>query len=312
MPISLRLVFIFLAVAGGLFGADARPRVLIIDGINNHDWQTATTWMREFLMASEKFEVDVSTTPPREAPAEAWAHWRPDFARYAVVVSNFNGNHKPDGVRWPRDVEQAFEKYVRDGGGFVSWHAANNAFLGWSAYEEMVGLLWRDKSFGPALIVDEHEKLVVVPTGEGRASGHPPRYTFQMSVLNSDHPITRGMPKHWMHPSEQLSHGQRGHDDVVRSGDLTVLTYAWSESIQEREPMDWVRTYGKGRVYVTMLGHTWKDAKDLAADRENLNLRCAGLQTLFLRGVEWAATGKVTTPIPKDFPTAENVSVRAK
>jgi hypothetical protein len=30
----------------------------------------------------------------------------------------------------------------------------------------------------------------------------------------------------------------------------------------------------------------------------------------FTRGVQWAATGKVTQPIPADFPTAEKPSFR--
>jgi len=30
----------------------------------------------------------------------------------------------------------------------------------------------------------------------------------------------------------------------------------------------------------------------------------------FLRGVEWAATGKVTEPIPDDFPTSQKATAR--
>ena len=32
---------------------------------------------------------------------------------------------------------------------------------------------------------------------------------------------------------------------------------AHSPVSNKNEPMDWVRSYGKGRVYTTMLGHTW-------------------------------------------------------
>ena len=53
--------------------------------------------------------------------------------------------------------------------------------------------------------------------------------------------------------------------------------------------MDWVRNYGKGRVYTTMLGHTWKN-------EPNPNLEDLYFQALLARGVEWAATGKVTLP----------------
>jgi len=294
-----------LGVASLVDAEPAKIRVLVVDGQNNHDWQSATAWLKKFLTASGRCTVTVSTTPPKDAPATAWDAWRPKFSDYDVVVSNFNGGHQSDATRWPREVETAFENYVHGGGGFVSFHAANNAFLGWPAYNEVVGLLWRGKDFGPSLIIDEHKKVVVVPTGQGRNPGHPPRFTFQMTTLTTEHPITRGFPKKWLHPSEQLTHGQHGPEAVVAGGELTVLTYARDEALKENEPMDWVRAYGQGRVYVTMLGHTWKNEEP-----DNPNLHCAGFQTLFLRGLEWAATGRVTVPVPADFPTADRVSVR--
>jgi hypothetical protein len=42
-----------------------------------------------------------------------------------------------------------------------------------------------------------------------------------------------------------------------------------------------------------------------------LALSCVGFATTFQRGTEWAATGKVTQKLPKDFPTANTVSYRA-
>jgi hypothetical protein len=63
--------------------------------------------------------------------------------------------------------------------------------------------------------------VITIPAGEGRNAGHGPRHDFQMTVLDPDHPITRGMPKHWLQPSEQLTHGQRGP-----ATGLTILTYA--------------------------------------------------------------------------------------
>lgn len=302
------LLFVSLAFTAATFAAEPpKIRVLIVDGQNNHDWPPTTAWLKKFLAATGRCTVAVSTTPPKEIAATdpAWTAWRPKFADYDVVLSNFNGGDKANGTRWPADVEAAFENYVRGGGGFVSFHAANNAFLGWPAYNDMVGLLWRDKNFGPGLIIDENEKIVVVPAGEGRGAGHPPRYTFQMTTLIADHPITPGFPKAWLHPSEQLTHGQRGPEAVVRGGELTILTCARDDALKENEPMDWVRTCGKGRVYVTMLGHSWK-----AEEPDNPNLHCAGFQTLFLRGLEWTATGKVTAPLPADFPTAEKISLR--
>ncbi len=256
------------------------------------------------LRRSGRFEVEIATSPPRGAAVEDWEKWRPAFKRHDVVLSNFNGGHAEGAIHWPVEVRRDFEAYVRRGGGFVSFHAANNSFPGWTAYEEMVGLLWRDRSFGPSLYFDEAEVPVIVPTGAGLDPGHGPRHDFTMTTLATTHPIMRGVPRHWSHVAEQLTHGQHGPDAAVRSGAFTFLTYAWSRDSKAREPMDWVRRYGRGRVYVTMLGHTW-------IGEENPNLASPGFQTMLLRGVEWAASGRVTIPLPAELKSAAEQRDRA-
>ena len=64
------------------------------------------------------------------------------------------------------------------------------------------------------------------------------------------------------------------------------------------EPMLMVLDYGKGRVFHTTLGH------------DDYSCEGVGFIISFIRGVEWAATGKVTTDIPYDFPTSENSTSR--
>ena len=90
--------------------SEEKLAILIVDGINNHDWQTATREWKTILTASGRFTVDVSTTPPADAPASAWDAWRPDFSRYRVVINNFNGGHTDAGIGWPGRVEQALEE----------------------------------------------------------------------------------------------------------------------------------------------------------------------------------------------------------
>jgi hypothetical protein len=42
-------------------------------------------------------------------------------------------------------------------------------------------------------------------------------------------------------------------------------------------------------------------------------MRCVGFVTTLLRGTEWAATGRVSIPIPENFPTeTKGSSVPAK
>jgi len=279
-----RILIAFLLASACL--AQPRLSILIVDGVNNHDWQTATRELEGILEATGRFQVEVSTSPPRDAAPPAWTRWRPRFEAYRAVLVNWNGGHLEDGLRWPSEVEAALVRYVRSGGGLIVFHAANNAFLKWPEYNQMIGLGWRNRDFGPGIVIGPDESIVTVPQGEGRNPGHGPRHDFQMTVLNRDHPITRGMPGHWIQPAEQLTHGQHGP-----AAGLTILTYAWSKDVDENEPMDWVRSYGRGRVYTTMLGHTW-------LNEDNPNFRCPEFRALIARGVEWAATGEVTIPAP--------------
>lgn len=285
------------AQAFTLSAAAPKIRVLIVDGINNHDWQTATHDITEILTRTNLFAVEVSTTPPREVPTSAWDTWRPNFSRYDVVINNFNGGDSDKGVQWPAEVETSMETYVRGGGGLVVYHAANNAFKPWPAYNEMIGLGWRQPSFGPSIRIADDDSVVIIPQGSGNPPNHPKMFDFQIHVRNTNHPITAGMPPVWMHPFEQLTHGQHGPAEG-----LTILTYAHSPVTNQNEPMDWVRDYGRGRVYATMQGHTW-------AGDPSPNLDCIGFQTLLVRGVQWAATGRVTIPIPPDFPGPDTASL---
>jgi type 1 glutamine amidotransferase len=255
------------------FAAAGTLSAVIIDGVNNHDWAAGTAAIRTVLEGTGRFTVDVATFPKL-----------PDFSRYDVVINNFNGGHTRSGTRWPAEAERALEAYVRDGGGLVNFHAANNAFLEWPEYNRMIGLGWREPSFGAGIAVGAGGSIERIPHGQGLPPGHGPRHDFDVFVLDKEHPITRGLPPHWTHPSEQLTHGQHGPAEG-----LTVLTYAFSEISRQGEPMDWVREYGKGRVYTTMLGHTWKNEL-------NPNLDALHFQALLARGVEWAASGSVTLP----------------
>jgi type 1 glutamine amidotransferase len=84
---------------------------------------------------------------------------------------------------------------------------------------------------------------------------------------------------------------------------MEILATAFSDKAKRgtgtNEPMIWVIPYGKGRVFTTVMGHAM--GNDVTA------IRCVGFRTVMLRGTEWAATGKVTIPIPEDFPTASEV-----
>jgi uncharacterized protein len=272
--------------------AAEKIRVLIIDGQNNHNFKAMTPPMTDDLVRSGRFTVDVATTPEKKAPKEAWSAFNPDFSKYDVVLSNYNGDPWPDGV------QKALEAYVARGGGLSVIHAANNAFEGWPEWNKMIGLGWRKNTFGDRLTIDETGKVVRTSKGEGPGAGHGAAHPYKIVIRDPDHPITKGMPREWMHAKDELYHGQRGPAE-----NMEILASAYSDKEKggtgANEPMIWVIPYGKGRVFTTVLGHV--------GGNDTTAIRDIGFKSVMLRGTEWAATGKVTIPVPANFPTADEV-----
>jgi type 1 glutamine amidotransferase len=73
----------------------------------------------------------------------------------------------------------------------------------------------------------------------------------------------------------------------------------------EHEPIIMAMAYGKGRVFHDTLGHVGAAQKEPIASMNSVDYI-----VLLQRGTEWAATGAVTIPVPRDFPTADKTSVR--
>ncbi len=278
----------------------AKIKVLIVDGQNNHNWAATTPFMKEQLEKTGRFSVEVTTSPRPDGDEASWTAWRPDFSKYDVLLSNYN-NEK--GSQWPDEVKRSFEKAVEGGIGLVNVHAANNAHKGWAEFEKMTGLLWRSNKEGKRYVLDADGKDKHVAVGEGPNSGHGPQHEFEVVIRDSEHPITKGMPKEWKHALDELYHGQRGPAE-----DMTILATAFSSPEQkgtgDNEPMLWWIPYGKGRAVTCLLGHVGKNDSE-----KMLGLRCAGTMNIIERSCEWAATGKVTLPVVENFPTKDVISL---
>jgi len=269
--------------------------VMLLDGESGgpyHDWQHVTPVLKKMLDETGLFTVTVVSTPAANAD---FSTFEPEFTKYKVVVLNYDA---PD-ERWPAPLKASFERYVASGGGVVSVHAADNAFPGWTAFNEMVGVGgWRNRTEQAGPYWYHRDGTLVSDPAPGRAGSHGRRVPFQVTVRESNHPITKGLPRVWMHQGDELYARLRGPGK-----NMTVLATAFSDPANagsgRDEPQLMVLSFGKGRIFHTTWGH------DITA------LSSTDFVVTFQRGTEWAATGQVTQKIPAHFPTADSVSYRA-
>jgi uncharacterized protein len=246
----------------------AKLQTLIITGQNGHDWFGTTPILRKMLEDTGRFEVRV-TEEFRGAGPET-------LAPYDLVVVNYFERGRKE-LRWGEKTDVAFQDWVKSGKGVVVYHFSMAAFDGWAEYEKMSGGNWRPNN-----------------------GHHSARHDFTVDVKDPEHPITRGLKASFPQSNDELYGNLRwqpqGSFHVLATANDNHALYQFSRTDSRApqplngpstdEPMLWTVDYGQGRVFTTALGH------DVAT------IQTPAFVTTFTRGAEWAATGKVTLPIP--------------
>ncbi len=262
-----RLFFIFLLTAASFVSNAAEPvqklQTLIITGRNGHDWRGTTPVLRKILEDTGRFEVRV-TEEFRGATPET-------LAPYDVVILNYFDGRKP-ALRWGATADSALVNYVKSGKGLVVYHFSVAAFDGWTEFEQMSAGNWRPNN-----------------------GHHSARHDFTVQIRDREHPITRGIAAKIPQASDELYANMKWQPE----GSYHVLATAWDDHSHYNgkakqpvpgagldQPMLWTVEYGQGRVFTTALGH---DAAAVSTE---------AFACTFARGVEWAATGAVTIPVP--------------
>ncbi len=256
---------------GGHSRAEPPIHALLLTGQNNHNWQYISRLHQDTLQDTGRFQVEVADDAPA-ALADAAG-----LKKYQLIVLDYNG------PRWGEKAEANFLDAVKNGTGVVVIHASNNAFVGWTEYEKLCGLMW---------VKD--------------VTGHGQSHSFDIKMADHDHPITKGLPDFKGHPDELY------HKLVnTQHADMKVLATAFDAKdiggTGQDEPVAVVLTYGKGRIFHTPLGHTWLNSDKFDNDGTKTSGTDPQFKTLLARGAEWAATGAVTLPVEWSDARAHNV-----
>lgn len=263
-PAALALLLALSSSAGAATGLTDESgnnptpiKVLLITGVNNHNWKFTSRVHAETLRATGRFDVDITD--------DAKSTLSKGLDGYSLFVIDYNDRGKSQ--RWEPTAEANFVKAVSEqGAGVVFIHSANNAFIGWTDYEKMLGLVYQE-------------------TG-----AHGKFHGFDVEWVAPEHPILKGLSPLKNHPDE-LYHGMTNKHNTEYTLLARAMSTKESGGTGKYEPMALTLTFGKGRIFTTTLGHVWEKSPD-----QKQSILSNGFRALLTRGAEWAATGNVTLP----------------
>lgn len=199
---------------------------LILTGHHHpgHPWQETTPAIEEALEMDNRIQVDVSTDIEDLAGS--------DLKKYDFLVLNYCNWEKPEGLSEKSKI--AFTRYLNKGGGLLIIHFANGAWhyslpgaeaSDWPEFRKICRRMW------------DHQGN----------SAHDAYDTFKVQITAIPHIITESLQS--FETIDELYFNQTGEDPIY------PLLTAYSKDTGKDEPLAWVYTYGKGRIFQTLLGH---------------------------------------------------------
>ena len=179
-----------------------------------------------------------------DATEDASAFREANLRRYDVVVFLSTTGNVLNAKQ-----QSAFERWTRDGGGFVGIHAAADTEYDWPFYGELVGAYFES---------------------------HPAIQEATVKVADRDHPSTRHLPERWTRTDEWYDYQANPRGKVHVLAALDESTYDGA-TMGADHPISWCQHYEGGRSWYTGAGHT-KESYSAPAYRQHL-----------LGGIRWAA-----------------------
>lgn len=204
-----------------------------------HNWAEVSQAIKQVLVASGKFEVKVCEDP---GVLESKA----SLGRYDLIFMNLYNAKTPT---LTDAAKQNLLDFVKGGKGFAVSHLSSASYKEWPEFRKLCGRYW------------------VMGT-----SGHGPRSTFKVRIVNQSDPIVAGLAD--FEADDELYAKLQGSEPI------NVLVEADSDWSKKTEPLAFTLQYGQGRVFHEAFGHDGKAVLNPSVAK------------LIARGCEWAATGK--------------------
>ena len=246
----MRLVSVAMAalLLTAALAAEAADRVLIFTKNGKgfvHDNIAACTKALQEITAAAGIESEVSQDPALFTD-ESLKRFK------AVIFANTNN----ETVDTPAQKE-AFQRYIRGGGGFVGIHSATGSERQWPWFWELIG---------------------------GSFLFHTPRQNFSIKVVDRTHPSTAFFTSDtWAWKDDEfyfMKNVPEGRHVLV-AGELASLKNKGDKAAviakqPDPYPLSWCRTFEGGRTWYTALGHKPEHYSD-PTFRQHL-----------LGGIQWA------------------------
>ena len=140
----------------------------------------------------------------------------------AVIFLSTTGNVLND------EQQNAFENYIRHGGGFAGIHAATDTEYDWPWYNKLVGAYFKS---------------------------HPKQQNAVLHVIDTTFIATKNLPTNWKRWDEWYNFKSIQLEDLHVLLTIDEKSYTGGENA-DFHPMSWYHDFDGGRAFYTALGHT--------------------------------------------------------
>ncbi len=202
-------------------------RGLLLTGNDHpaHKWQETTPEIKKSLEEHPNIHIDVTENIEDLS--------RVSKETYSFLVLHYCNWKDPKGLSGK--AKESFVTYLKEGGGLLILHLSNGAFhyslpgageSDWPEYRNICRRVW-----------DHHG-----------GSAHDNYDQFKVEIVDTTHFITNGLAS--FNTKDELYYNQAGTKPIE------PLIQAKSIKTGQYEPLAWVYTYGKGKIFQSLLGHS--------------------------------------------------------